>query len=275
MARRTLSAIRIRAAIGGLPLAAAPAASEELRELCVDRPGKDTPPCIVDVGHAVVEVGAVGFSRENAGGATTRSYGFGDALVRLGLTERSEVQLEFAPYNIVRTRNTATGERHTVRGVGDLVGAFKYNFANPDGSGTSAAAQLLVSAPTGRDGIGSGAWEARAIVPVSFELSDTWSLTLDPEVDWLGDEDGSGHHVAWAGVASLGRDLGGGLEGSVELWGSVDRDPAGHRTEASADVALAWVPATNDNLQFDAEVDFGLTHDTPGIEAAVGVAYRF
>jgi len=265
------------AVLGGLAvssLGTTSAAAEDLRELCVDRPGKDTPPCIVDVGHAIVEVGGVGFSREADGGDRTVSYAIADTLVRVGVTNRSEVQLSLAPYVIHHERD-ATGERRTVRGAGDLVAAYKLNFASPNGTGTSAAAQLFVSAPTGRRGIGSGAWEAGVILPVSFDLPAGLSLTVDPEVDWRGDEDGRGHHLAWAGVASLSHDLGGGIEGSAEVWTSLDRDPGGHRTEASADLALAWTPPSTRNLQFDAEVDLGLTHDTADVEAAVGVAYRF
>jgi hypothetical protein len=191
------------------------------------------------------------------------------------VTDRSEVQLGFTPYNVVRIRDHDTGERRTVHGVGDLTAAWKLNLLNPDGSGTSAAVQAFVSAPTGRDEIGSGAWEGGVIVPLSFELSDKWSLTVDPEVDVRGDEDGHGHHLAWTGVASLSREIGSGVEASAELWSSIDRDPGDHRTEASADVSLAWVPEKHPNLQFDAEVDIGLTRDTPGLEAAIGVAYRF
>ncbi|MCW3798308.1 transporter [Sphingomonas sp. BN140010] len=256
-------------------LCAAPASAEELRELCVDRPGKDTPPCIADVGHAVVEVGAVAYSRDKDGADRTISYSIADTLVRVGVTDRSEVQLGFAPYTILHDRDGTTGERGTVRGAGDLTAAYKYNFLNPAGDGTSVAAQLFVSAPLGKDGIGSGAWEGGLIVPVSFELPAALSMTVDPEVDWRGDEDGRGHHLAWIGVASLSHDLGGGVEGSAELWASLDRDPAGHRSEASADLSLAWAPPSTDNLQFDAEVDLGLTRDTPDVEAAVGVAYRF
>lgn len=258
-----------------LAMPATSATAADLRELCVDRPGKDTPPCIVDVGHLVAEVGAVQFSRETEEGETRRDYGFAETLVRVGLTGRSEVQLGWTPYNIVRVEDRDTGARRTVRGVGDLTAAWKYNFRNPDGSGTSAAVQAFATAPTGRDEVGSGAWEGGAIIPLSFELSDRWSLAVDPEVDVRGDEDGHGHHLAWVGVASLSRDLGHGLEGSAELWSSFERDPGDHRTEASFDVSLAWIPEADQNLQFDAEVDLGLTHDTPGLEAAIGVAYRF
>jgi len=263
-------------ALAGAALATAtPAVAEDLRELCVDRPGKDTPPCIVDVGHPVVEVGGVEFSRDTDGGDRTVSYSVADTLLRLGVTDRSEVQFGFTPHTILHERDGGTGERRTVRGAGDLVGAYKVNFANPDGQGTSIAAQLFVSAPVGRDGIGSGAWEGGLVVPVSVELPAGLSLTVDPEVDWRGDGDGDGHHLAWAGVASLSHDLGGGVEGSAELWTRLDRDPAGYRREASADLSLAWAPPSSENLQFDAEVDLGLTRDTADIEAAVGVAYRF
>ena len=256
-------------------LCAAPASAEELRELCVDRPGKDTPPCIVDVGHVLVEVGVLEYSRDKGGADRTTSYGIGDTLVRVGVTDRSEVQLSFAPYTILHERDGATGERRTVRGAGDLTAAYKYNFLNLDGDGTSVAAQLFVSAPTGREGIGSGAWESGLIVPISFDLPAGFAMTLDPEVDWRADEEGHGHHRALVGVASLSHALGGGVEGSAELWASRDRDPAGHRTEASGDLSLAWTPPSTDNLQFDAEVDLGLTRDTADVEAAVGVAYRF
>jgi len=275
MAQRTVSAVYVLAAVAGLWAAPEPAAGERLRELCVDRPGKDTPPCIVDAGHLLVELGAVEFSRDTAPEVAVTSYAVGDVLARYGLTGRSEIQLGFTPYTIVRTKDRTNDRRETLQGAGDLTGAFKFSLLNPDGSGTSIAVQAFVTAPTGRQGIGSNAWEGGVIVPVAFELSDTWSLTLDPEIDWRADEDGQGHHLAWAGVVSLSRDLGGGLEGSAELWSSYDREPENHTTEASFDLALTWVPKSRPNLQFDAEVDLGLTDSTPDIEAAVGVAYRF
>lgn len=261
------------AAITLLTLSPAVASAEPLRELCVDRPGKDTPPCIVDKGHLVLEVGKIRYSRDEEDGVETRTYSASELLARVGLTDSVEVQLGFTPFNVVKLKD-ATGRRR-FEGVGDLTGAVKVNMLNPDGSGTSATVQAFVTAPTGATEIGSGGWEGGVIVPVSFELSDKLGLTLDPEVDVRRNENGGGHHLAFAGVASLGRDLGGGVEGSAELWSMVDRDPAGHRTEASVDLALAWIPERMPNLQLDAEVDFGVTKPTAGIEATAGFAYRF
>lgn len=251
----------------GPALAQAP----DLRELCVDRPGKDTPPCIVDKGHAILEFGTVRFAREDG----VSQYDLGETLIRVGLTDTIEAQLDFTPYSIVRFRDPATGRRTTVKGAGDLTGAVKVNLLNPDGSGTSVAAQLFVTAPTGKDGIGAGGWEGGLIIPLSFELSDKVQLTLNPELDIVRNESGGGTHFAYVGVASLSRDLGGGFEGSAEIWTLVDHDPAGHSTQASFDLSMAWTPEQRPNLQFDAEVDIGLTDATPGIEATAGIAYRF
>jgi hypothetical protein len=257
----------------GLASGSAAAQTSSLRELCVDRPGKDTPPCIVDKGHAVVELGALRYSQDEQEG--TDEYDLGEFLIRYGVSDTVEAQLGFTPYSIVRSRNAVTGRHMTVSGVGDLTGALKVNFLSPDGSGVSAAAQAFVTAPVGKDGIGAGVWEGGLIIPVSFELSDKWGLTLDPEIHVLGDENGGGHHLAYAGVISVSRELGGGFEGSAEIWSMVDRDPASHRTQASFDLSMAWTPEQRPNLQLDAELDFGLTRATAAVEATAGVAYRF
>ena len=200
---------------------------------------------------------------------------FGETLMRYGLTNTIEFQMSYSPHIVVRLKQPIAGQRRTLRGAGDLTGAVKANLLNPDGNGTSVAIQAFATAPTGGKGIGAGAWEGGAIVPISFELSDKLGLTLDPEIDYRADEDGQGHHVALAGVASLSRDLGSGFEGSAEVWSMVHREPGNRRTEASFDLALAWSPENRNNVQFDAEVDFGLTHDTPRSEMTAGVAVRF
>src|SRR5438552_7676042 len=55
------------------------------RDLCPDRPGKGTPPCILDVGHWQLEVGAVDFQHGQAAGVTTDAWSWGGLEARLGL----------------------------------------------------------------------------------------------------------------------------------------------------------------------------------------------
>lgn len=253
-----------------LTVASNPAFAEPLRELCPDRPGKNAPPCIVDKGHLMLEFGPVRHIDERG----SSQYEFGETLVRYGLTDMIEFQASYTPYIVIRLKEPTSGQRRTLRGTGDLTGAVKANLLNPDGNSTSVAIQAFATVPIGKNGVGAGAWEGGVIVPISFELSDQLGLTLDPEIDYKVEE-GRGHHVALAGVASLSRDLGGGFEGSAEVWSMVHREPGNHRTEASFDLALAWTPKNRSNIQFDAEIDFGLTHDTPRSEMIAGVAIRF
>ena len=72
---------------------AAPASAETLRPFCAERPGKATPPCILDAGHAQLEVGltdAVVQSGPNV-------YALGAAELRLGVSRRAEVEIGWTP----------------------------------------------------------------------------------------------------------------------------------------------------------------------------------
>lgn len=271
MSDRTPFLVAIILAAG---FAAVPAAAQvaPLRELCVDRPGKDTPPCIVDKWHAVIEMGAFSYERGPEGAS---SYAFGAILARFGVTDRAELQVAYTPYSLVKMTDANTGQRQNLDGAGDLTVAVRRNFRTPDGSGVSIAGQVFVTAPTGKGGIGAGAWEGGVIIPVSFELSDALSLTLDPEVDIRGNENGGGHHIAYAGVVSISHYLGSGVTGSAEIWSMIDRDPDQPTTEASFDLMIAWVPVQRNNLQFDLEADLGLTRATPAIVVQAGLALRF
>ncbi len=261
------------AAALAITFVSAEAAAQErpLRQLCVDRPGKDTPACTVDRGHALIELGAFGHRR---GPGAEDEYAIGALLARYGVTDNAELQLSFNPYNFVHSFDLM-GRRQSLEGAGDLTVAMRRNFLNPDGSGLSVAGQIFVTAPTGTDGIGAGSWEGGIIIPVSFELSDVLNLTIDPELDIKANESGGEHHFAYVGVVSISRDLGSGVTGSAEIWSMVDRDPDQHTTEASFDVMLAWAPKRHENLQFDVEVDLGLTHATSAVEIQAGATARF
>ena len=69
----------------------------QLRPLCADRPGKATPPCILDAGHLQLEVGLVDYSRLNDAGDHDQTFAIAGFELRAGLTRRSEVELDWTP----------------------------------------------------------------------------------------------------------------------------------------------------------------------------------
>lgn len=248
------SRFRTSVLAAALALTAGAAAAAE-RPFCADRPGKATPPCILDAGRWQLESALVDYQ--------DHSWAVAGFELRRGLTSRTEASLAWTPI--------FTG-RHT-RGTGDLQLNLRTALTDPDGTGAMVSLQGFVTAPTATHGQGAGGWEGGLLLPASAPLG-AFSLAAAPEVDVVRDAGGGGTHLAYSAALGLGRSFGP-LTAGVELWGKVDDDPAGRTTQASADLTAAYVPAATPDLQLDAGVNAGLNRRTPDVEVYVGVARRF
>lgn len=251
----------------------APALAGGLRELCPDRPGLDTPPCIVDAGHVMAETGLADWTLDRQPGERTDTWRLADTLVRFGLGASTEAQLEWTPLGHVRTRDRQTGTLDRATRAGDITLALRQSLRHPDGSGASIALQPFVTLPVGRRPVGAGDWGAGLIVPASFELSDKLKLAVSPEIDATVDEDGAGRHLAYGAAAGVTAEVSEKLSLTAEAEAMRDRDPAGHGTEERAALSFAW--QASDDLQFDAGSNLGLNRDTPDVEFYAGIARRF
>jgi hypothetical protein len=257
-----------------LPAGGAALAQSAPRDFCPDRPGKGSPPCVLDVGRFQAELGLADAAYSRGGGTSTDETAFGAVELRLGLTPTVEGQLSWTAHERVRQKDRATGATSTVDGAGDLGLALRWSLRNPGGDGFSVALQPFVTAPTGADGIGGEKWQGGLIAPISVPLNADWSLALSPEADVRPDADGSGRHAGFAGAVGVGRSFGP-VSLGVELWADLDDDPAGRVTSASFDLTAGWTPASVPDLQIDASAYLGLNRDTPDLELVVGVAKRF
>ena len=239
-----------------LSVLAAPAAAEGLRPFCAERPGKATPPCIVDAGHVQLEVGLADALLQPGEDVTT----LGATELRFGLTRRVEAQIGWAP--LVIGHET---------GVGDATLSAKLALTDPDKDSSAVSAQLFVTAPTATHGFGAGGWTGGFRVPMQVTRGDV-SLAATPEIDVLRNAGGHGDHAAGSVTVALGRAFGATSLGA-ELWGFVDDDPGGRTHQASFDLTAAR--AVGRDAQLDAGVNVGLTHATPDVEIYAGVARRF
>jgi hypothetical protein len=247
--------------------AAADASSPDgLRPLCADRPGKATPPCILDVGHAQFEVGLADavFQREAA--VHDATYAIGASELRVGLTPRLEAAAAWTP--LIVDHDRSSGRR---AGVGDLTLGLRGALFAPGGDGPAVSLQGFMTAPTATHGLGAGGWTGGVRIPAQIPLGPV-DLGLTPEVDVARNASGGGTHAAWIGVASFGHGFGK-LTLGAEAWGAIDDDPAHVSHLASADLTAAL--AVGANAQLDAGLNVGLTRETPDLEVYVGVAHRF
>lgn len=247
------------------------AAHAEGDEYCPERPGLDTPACTMQRGRVSVETSLADWTRDDQPGSREDTLLIGDTLVRLGLTDTLEARVGWTPFGHDRVRD-ASGVTSANR-TGDVTLGMKANLQNPDGSGLSVAVLPFATLPVGRTPIGAGDWGGGVLLPVTYELSDSVSLDVTPEIDAAVDEDGHGRHLAYSGTAGLAYKP----VDAVTLTGEVqllrDRDPQEHVTEAQAALSVGWM--VTDDLQLDLLGAAGLNHSTPDAQVVGGIAVRF
>jgi hypothetical protein len=249
------------------PAATASDAPSEGRDFCAQRPGRVTPPCVIDAGRLQVETGLIDAVFQHSDGVHSDLYAVGATELRLGVSRRVELEASWTPVVVNQTR----GQPHE-SGTGDAGLALLVALTDPDKMGVAVSAQPFVTLPTATHGLGAGGWTGGARLPIAIPLSDGFSLGLTPEVDVLRNAGGGGTHAAWIGAASLSRGFGP-LTLGAELWAQAEDDPAGTIHRATADLIGAYM--VGKTLQVDAGANFGLNRQTPGAELYFGISKRF
>ena len=267
----------MRLLLAAAALAAIPAAaSAQEQDYCAERPGLNTPPCIMAPGRASVEFSLADWTLEQSGHERSDTVTIGQTAIRVGLSDRAEAQLGFTPFGHARTRNSAPGGTgvSAVDGIGDVRLGLKALLTDPGSSGPFAMAVLpYATVPVGHSSIGAGDWGAGVLLPISYSLGDRVGLALTPEVDAAVDDDGDGRHLAYGSAAGLSYALTDTLTATGEIQALRDDDPGGHSTQAKAALSFAYL--ANANTQFDVFGAAGLNRDTPDAEIYAGVARRF
>ena len=238
--------------------------------ICTDRPTKANVTCTVPGGDIQIESDVVNWTRADSGGVRTDTVFYTNPTVKYGFGTRTDLELDIAPYETVRTRSALGVD--TQGGVGDLNIRLKERIT-ADSAKTQISLIPFVKAPTARSGIGNRQWEGGFIVPVAVPLPAGLTLTLGPEIDVLADAAGSGHHASLVSLVNLSRGIGKKLTVYGEFWNSQNLDPTGTVHQYSADVAAAY--AVTSTLQLDAGANFGLNRATPSTQVYVGISTRF
>ncbi|HET6307859.1 MAG TPA: transporter [Rhodopila sp.] len=252
-----------------------PTPDDQMRAFCTDRPTKSNLPCTVDAGHFQYEADIVNWAYAHTNGVTTNTVLIPNPTLKLGLTNRIDLELAMAPLEVVSTRGPA-GKQQSLGGIGDLTLRVKVNLAGAEGGAFQAALIPFIKLPTARPGIGNQAVEGGLIAPVSFTLPWDFTLLTDPEIDILRNQADFGRHSNFQTLVNVSHALSDSVTGYAEIWGQLDTDPAHATRQASFDLAVSWVAWPNlPNLQFDIGANIGLTPATPKIQGYIGISQRF
>lgn len=247
------------------------AAAADEQPICADRPGKATSACTVPAGHWQVETGLADWTLQKSGGERDTSLVLGETTVKYGLTANSDIELDVTPWQ--RATSSGPGFRDSASGIGDVNVIYKHELTKSD-----AALQVTlypyVKIPAAKRSLGNGKWEGGLLIPIGYSIGKSpFSIGLTPELDWVADADGRGHHATMVQVASLGWQISPKVNVSGEIWGQWDWDPAGTTRQASADGSVAYL--LSNSVQLDAGANFGLNRNTPDVELYAGVSKRF
>ncbi len=216
---------------------------------------------MLDPGRVAVETALSDWERDDDSDTVL----FGDTLLRLGLTDRVEAQLDWTPIGIERDR---IGDRRKTRS-GDVALGARIALRNPDGKGLSYGLQPSITLPVGRGPIGQGGWGADLVAPISYDLSKTLNLQFSPELAWIPREEAPGHMVSTTATLGLGIMLSDRCQLSAEGQWSHDTETTEHRIA----LAIAW--QVSPDFAIDAGGVAGLDDDTPGLRIYSGLSRRF
>jgi hypothetical protein len=251
-----------------------PTPDKDLRGFAPDRPAKGTGPTTVDAGRIVVEVEAFNYSRQKSDGVQTTTWVGPNPTIKIGLTDRIDFQINWAPFQQAKVHDSAAGTTDKFSGDTDLYLRSKINLWGNEGTGKTAFAIVpFIKLGTAPEGLGNKSTEGGIIMPYSLNLGNDISLAFTSEIDYLRDSSRHGYHAGYVNSIGLSGPIVKDVTLTGELWSSINRDPGNTIRQYSVDAALAWM--ARPNLQFDIGVNIGLNSDTPALQLYTGVARRF
>ncbi|MBC7367617.1 MAG: transporter [Undibacterium sp.] len=247
-----------------------PTPTSLLRDLSTDRPDQTESPYTVDAGHWQLEMDFINYTFDRNAGTRTAAFNIAPINLKLGLTDRADLQFIFDNYSRERVRTA--GVTTTTRDWGDLTLRLKINFWGNDGGDTAFALMPFVKLPLRLGDAGNDLVEGGLIVPLAFNLPHGCGLGVMTELDWLADDTGRHRRANWLNSVTVSRDLTKKLGGYVELVASITNE-RGAPWICQIDLGLTY--AVFENVQLDAGCNIGLTRAAPDLQPFLGLSVRY
>jgi hypothetical protein len=248
------------ALILGAALASAGNAARAADAPSFDRPGIAFATGTLPKGAFAWEQGLPDFQRDDSGGVRSTTYSANTNL-RLGLSDRVELQLATSPFNYLRERD---GDgRRSRHGAGDTGVALK--IALPSSHDKFSWAVLgSVTAASGDREFSNGATQYSLGTTLGYDFNDAVSGALYFNLDRSDGAD------TWSWSPSLSYAISDRVGAYIEAgWSHTDHQP----TASVAGVGLTFMATPA--IQLDVSLDAGLDRDSPDLQGGVGVAFYF
>lgn len=243
--------------------------AQEDEAIVTDRPDFVESSDVVGAGRFQLET-SIAQERSRGNGLRSRLRST-PTLLRLGVSETLELRLETEGWLHLREDGPEGTQRR--RGMADTALGLKWHWQDGDeASGRPGTAWLLhLDGPTGSREFRGQGWRPSLRLVAEWELAGGWSAGVMPGLFRERDEQGRRY---WGGILAgvLGRQLGEGLRGFVELAGQ-QLAPKRHGGQVwTADTGLAW--QLQPWLQLDLALFRGLTRESPDWGWTLGLSIK-
>ncbi len=252
-----------------------PAPDDKLRAFATDRPTKSYAATTVDAGRFQIETDLFSYSYSNYEGVKSKSYQTLDPVLKLGITDNMDFEIQFNGLQGLRTNDAASGAfiAHG-SGFGDVLLKARFNLIGNDGGPLALALLPYVTLPSQTRLVSDGVVEGGLLIPMKYSLSDDYSFNFLSEFDVLKNANDIRRHANFVNIICFNASVPGikDLTASVEFYSAVGTDvniPAVY----TFDTALAY--NITPTLQVDAGVNFGLNDAAPKVQVYTGVSKRF
>ena len=153
-----------------------PTPRKYMRPMVPDRPGITESPYSVDAGHFQYETDALRLLTRREGTAYGHDWYINHALAKVGLSNRTDLQIGLDSYTDTRNYDAADpAQTQEYRGLGDVTLRLKHTLVGDDNSRWALGLIGYATLPTGGPR-GDGAVEFGAVLPVVLQLTKPWSI---------------------------------------------------------------------------------------------------
>jgi hypothetical protein len=250
-----------------------------LRDFSPDRPSQADGPFTIDAGHLQLELSFANytFDSHNPERAPVRTDQWNPlpTVVRIGVTNRVEIDLQYDSYLNVRTRDRATRplQTTTMSGFGDLTLRSKINLWGNDGGVTALAILPSLKIPTNTAALGNNSVEGNVQLPFNLNLPADFKLGLESGIGFVRNSQDTRYVAQFLNAAVLSHPvIVKELQGYVEFYSEVNTE---HGTPVSAQVDVGLTYQIGNNLQLDGGCNIGVTRAVPDYQPFAGLAVRF
>ena len=256
-----------------------PTPASALRDFNPDRPSQSDGPYTIDAGHVQLELDFANytFDSHNPERVPVRidQWNVLPTVVRIGVTNRVEADVQYDSYLNVRTRDRQTRllQTTTMSGFGDLTLRSKINLWGNDRGDTALAIIPALKIPTNTAGLGNKSVEGNVQVPFAVNLPADFKLGLESGIGIIRNSQDTHYVAQFLNAAVVNHTLiFKTLQGYVEFYSEVDTERG---TPVSGQVDAGLTLQIGNNLQIDGGCNIGVTRAAPDYQPFVGLAVRF